>query len=82
MGKLIPLYGLCLLMTTFGELIVDMQLISNYNKGNQLIFCVIDVFSGYKCVYTLKDILFLWITNSFGRNLDGSNCKLNKIWKS
>ena len=46
-------------MTTFGELIVDMQLISNYNKGNQLIFCVIDVFSGYKCVYTLKDILFL-----------------------
>ena len=43
----------------WGADLVDMQLISNYNKGIQLIFCVIDVFSGYKCVDTLKDILFL-----------------------
>ena len=82
-GKVdIPLRTMSFNDNIWGADLVDMQLISNYNKGIQLIFCVIDVFSGYKCVDTLKDILFLWITNSFGRILDGSKCKLNKIWKS
>ena len=39
----------------WGADLVDMQLISKFNKGFRFLLCVIDIFSKYACVVPLKD---------------------------
>ena len=63
--------------------LVDMQLISKFNKGSRFLLCVIDIYSKYACVIPL----ILWnikkgitITNAFQKISDQSNHKPNKIW--
>ena len=53
-----------------------MKLISKFNKGNNFLLCVIDVFN--KCVW--KDKKRITIINAFQKMLDESTRKLNKIW--
>ena len=42
-----------------------MQLISKYNKGIKYLLCVIDLFSKYAWVVSLKDKKGVTITNAF-----------------
>ena len=62
-----------------GADLVDMQLISKYNKGVRYLLCVIDLFSKYFFVDPLKDTKGVTITNTFQRILDKSKRKPNKI---
>ena len=57
-----------------------MQLISKFNKGFRVLFCVIDIYSKYAWVIPLKDKKEITITNAFQKILDESICKPNKIW--
>ena len=57
-----------------------MELISKFNKACRFLLCVIDIYSKYAWVIPLKDKKGTIITNAFEKNLDESNCKLNKIW--
>ena len=58
----------------------DMQLISKFNKGIRFLLCVIDIFSKYTWVVSLKDKKGITITNAFQKILDESNGKVKKIW--
>ena len=64
--------------------LADMQLISHINKG--LRFCygyfIIDIYSKYAWVISLKDKEGITITNAFPKILNGSNRKPNKIFIS
>ena len=55
-----------------------MQIISKFDKG--FTFCVIDIFSKYAMVITLKDKKGVSIVDAFQKILDKSGCKPNKIW--
>ena len=68
-----------LLKTIFGDL-VDMQLLSKFNKGIRFLLCVIDLFSKYAFVVPLKDEKVVSIVNAFQSILDKSGRKPNKIW--
>ena len=57
-----------------------MQLIRKFNKVFRLLLCVIDIFSKYAFVFTLKDKKGVSIVNAFQKILDDSNRKPNKIW--
>ena len=57
-----------------------MQLIRNFNKEFRLLLCVIDIFSKYAFVFTLKDKKGVSTVNAFQKILDDSNRKPNKIW--
>ena len=57
-----------------------MQLISKFNKGFRFLLCVIDVYSKYAWVITLKYKKGIKITNAFQKILNESNRKPNKIW--
>ena len=57
-----------------------MQLISKFNIGIQFLVCVIDIFSKYAWVVSLKGKNSITITNAFQKNLDESGQKLGKIW--
>ena len=57
-----------------------MQLISKYNKGIRYLLCVIDLFSKYAWVVSLKDKKEVSIVNAFQKILDSSKRKTNKIW--
>ena len=50
------------------------------NKGFSFLLCVIDIYSKYAGVITLKDKKGTRTTNVFQKILDESNQKLNKIW--
>ena len=63
-----------------GADLADMQLISKCNKGFRFLLCVIDIYSKYARVISLKDKKGITITNAFQNTLDKSNCKPNKIW--
>ena len=63
----------------WGADLADMQLISKFNKGFRFLLCVIDIFSKYACVVSLKDKKGVSIANSFIKTLDDSNRKPNKI---
>ena len=65
---------------TWGADLADMQLISKFNKGFRFLLCVIDVFSKYAWVVSLKDKKGVTITNAFQSILKDSNRKTNKIW--
>ena len=57
-----------------------MHLISKSNKGICFLLCVIDIFSQYAWVFSLKDKTGITIANAFQRVLKKSNRKPNKIW--
>ena len=56
-----------------------MQLISKFNKGFRFSLCVIDIFSKYIWVVSLKVKKGVSIVNAFQKKLDDSNRKPNKI---
>ena len=49
----------------WGANLADMQLICNINKGFRLLLCVINIFSKYAWVVTLKDKKGVSIVNAF-----------------
>ena len=59
--------------------LVDMQLISKYNKGIRYVLCAIDLFSKYAFVVTLKDEKGVSINNAFQSILNNLKRKPNKI---
>ena len=60
--------------------LADMQLISKFNKGFRFLLCVIDIFSKYAWVVSMKDKKGVSIVNAFQKNLKQSARKSNKIW--
>ena len=60
--------------------LVDMQLISKFNKGFRFLLCVMDIFSKYAWVRPLKDKKGVSIVNAFRNIFKKSNRKPNKIW--
>ena len=64
----------------WGADLADMQLISKFNKGFRFLLCVIDIFSKYAWVISLKDKKGVSIVNAFQKILDKSERKPNKIW--
>ena len=59
--------------------LVDMQLISKFNKGIKFLLCVIDIFSKYSWVVSLKDKKGVTIVSVFQKILDDLKRKPNKI---
>ena len=57
-----------------------MQLISKLNTGFRFLLCVIDIFSRYAWVVSLKDKKGITITNAFQKILKESNRKPNVLW--
>ena len=57
-----------------------MQLISKFKKGCRFLLCVIDIYSKFAWVISLKGKKGTTITNAFQKILNESNCKPNKIW--
>ena len=57
-----------------------MQLISKFDKEFRFLFCVIDIYSRYVWVISLKDEKGITITNAFQKVLDEWYRKPNKIW--
>ena len=64
----------------WGADLADMQLLSKYNKGTRFLSCVIDIFSKYAWVVSLKDKKGISIVKAFQSILKQSNRKTNKIW--
>ena len=64
----------------WGVDLVDMQLLSKFNKGFRFLLCVTDIFSKYAWVVPLKDKKGTSIVNAFQEILKESNRKPNKIW--
>ena len=48
-----------------GADLVDVKLISKFNKGSRFLLCIIDIFSKYAWVVPLKDKKGITITNAF-----------------
>ena len=63
-----------------GADLVDMQLISKFNKVFRFPLCVIDIYGKYAWVIPWKDKKSITITNGFQKILKESNRKPNKIW--
>ena len=57
-----------------------MQLISKFNKRYRILLCVINIFSKYAWVVTLKDEKDVRIVDAFQKILNDSNRKPKKIW--
>ena len=57
-----------------------MQLISKCNKGIRLLLCVMDLFTKYYWVVTVKDNKGVIIVNAFQSILGSLKRKPNKIW--
>ena len=57
-----------------------MQLISKFNKGFRFLLCVIDIFSKFAWVVSLKDKKGATIVNAFKNFLKQSARKPHKIW--
>ena len=57
-----------------------MQLFSKYNKGIKYLLCVIDLFSKYIWIVSLKKTKGISIVNAFQIILNNSKRKPNKIW--
>ena len=53
--------------------LVDMQLLSKYNKGIRFLLCVIDIFTKYAWVVPLKDKKGISIVKAFQSTLKQSN---------
>ena len=59
--------------------LADMQLLSRYNKGIRFLLCVIDIFSKYTWVVSLKDKKGVSIVAAFQSILKQFNRKPKKI---
>ena len=57
-----------------------MQLISNFNKGNQFVLYLIDICGKFEWVASLKDKNGITNANAFPKVLDEFIQKPNKIW--
>ena len=55
-------------------------MISELKKGFRFLLCIIDIYSKYAWVITLKNKKEITITNAFQWILDESKHKPNKIW--
>ena len=64
----------------WGVDLVDMQLLSKLSKGFRFLLCVIDIFSKYAWVVSLKDEKGISIINAFQIILKESKRQPNKIW--
>ena len=64
----------------WGADLADMQLLSRYNKRIRFLLCVIDIFSKYALVFSLRDKKGIRIVTAFQNILKQSNRKPNKIW--
>ena len=64
----------------WGADLADMQLLSKYNKGIRFLLCVINIFSKYAWVVSLKDKNSVSIATAFQSILKQSNRKSNKTW--
>ena len=65
----------------WGADLSDMQLINKLSKRVKFLLCVIDIFSKYSCVVTLKDKKGGTIVNAFQNILKISTRKPYKIWR-
>ena len=63
-----------------GVCLVDMQLISKFNKGNQFVLCLIDICGKLEWVASSKDKKGITNANAFPKILDEFIYKPNKIW--
>ena len=63
----------------WGADLADMQLISKFNKVFRFLLCVINIFSKYAWVVSLKDKKGVSINNAFQKNSNDSKRKPNKI---
>ena len=57
-----------------------MQLIGKFNKRFRFLLCVIDIYSKYAWVLSLKDQKGIAITQAFQNILHESGRKPNKMW--
>ena len=64
----------------WGADLAEIQLISKFNKGFRFLLCVIDIFSKYTWVVSLKDKRGISLVNAFQKMLHDSNRKPIKIW--
>ena len=64
----------------WGADLADLQLTSKFNKGIKFLLCVIDIFSKYAWVVTLKDKKGVTVVIAFQKILDDSKRKSNKKW--
>ena len=71
----------------WGADLVDIQSLSNYNKGIKYLLCAIDLFNNYAWVVPLKGKRGISIVNTFQKIISNSGQaeskvrrKLNKIW--
>ena len=55
-------------------------MIAKFNKGIKYLLCVIDLFSRYAWVVTLKDKKGVSIVNGFQSILNSSKGRPSKIW--
>ena len=62
----------------WGVELADMQSLSEYNKGFKYLLCVIDLFSKYAWVISIKDKK--GIVNAFKKIISEGQIKPNKIW--
>ena len=60
--------------------LIDMQLISKFDKGFRFVLCIIGVYIKYTWAIYLKDKKRITIINVFQKKLDRSKRKPNKIW--
>ena len=60
--------------------LANVQLIGKFNKGFKFLLCVIDIYSKYAWIVSLKDKKGVSIANAFQKILKKSNRKPNKIW--
>ena len=65
--------------------LVDMQLLSTFNKGIRFLLCVINIFSKYAWVFPLEDKKGITVVNASHKILDvsmklHSKRKQNNIW--
>ena len=60
--------------------LANVQLIGKFNKGFKFLLCVIDIYSKYAWIVSLKDKKGVSIANVFQKILKKSNRKPNKIW--
>ena len=60
--------------------LTNMQLITKFNKGIRILLCVIDVYSKYMWVASLKDKKGVAIVDAFQKILNDSKRKPNEIW--
>ena len=60
--------------------LVDIQLISKFNKGSWFLLCVVDVYSKYVWLVPLKDKKGITNTNAFQEIWDVANPKPSKMW--